>query len=74
MLSSLALNMWQEKGNSNRLPRRELSSKDATVVGKKDGGKPTKKSGRSFCYIYLLHLKFNSILIIVLNSLKFLIL
>nr|GMC76266.1 eIF-2-alpha kinase activator GCN1 isoform X17 [Ipomoea batatas] len=35
-----------DKGNSNRLPRRELSSKDATVVGKKDGGKSTKKSDK----------------------------
>ncbi|XP_019193907.1 PREDICTED: eIF-2-alpha kinase activator GCN1 isoform X6 [Ipomoea nil] len=35
-----------DKGNSNRLQRHELSSKDATVVGKKDGGKSTKKSDK----------------------------
>nr|GLL47940.1 chromatin-remodeling complex ATPase chain-like protein [Ipomoea trifida] len=35
-----------DKGNCNRLPRCELSSKDATVVGKKDGGKSTTKSDK----------------------------
>ncbi|XP_019193918.1 PREDICTED: eIF-2-alpha kinase activator GCN1 isoform X16 [Ipomoea nil] len=39
--------VWRrDKGNSNRLQRHELSSKDATVVGKKDGGKSTKKSDK----------------------------
>ncbi|CAH9129951.1 unnamed protein product [Cuscuta epithymum] len=33
-----------EKENSNRVPKFETSSKDMPVVGKKDGGKPTKKS------------------------------
>nr|GMD72330.1 eIF-2-alpha kinase activator GCN1 isoform X17 [Ipomoea batatas] len=44
-VSESMIAMVTDKGNSNRLPRCELSSKDTTVVGKKDGG-TTKKSAK----------------------------